>query len=77
MGYAGCIDAILAICVHFHHMSRAMKELKKTGDYKGMTNAERVAARKGVEDLIGLDDYYAIERATVEKAYSGKRRTKN
>jgi methylisocitrate lyase len=75
MGYAGCIDAILAICVHFHHMSRAMKELKKTGDYKGMSNAECVAARHGVETLIGLDDYYEIERATVEKA-RGKQRGK-
>ena len=36
MGYAGCIDAILAICVHYHYMSRAINELKKTGDYKGM-----------------------------------------
>jgi 2-methylisocitrate lyase-like PEP mutase family enzyme len=73
MGYAGCIDAILAICVHYHFMSHAMNELKKTGDYKGMTNAECVAARKGVEDLIGLDGYYAIERATVEKTYASRR----
>jgi len=73
MGYAGCIDATLAICVHFHYMTRAMKELKRTGDYKGMTNAECVAARKGVEDLIGLEDYYAIERATVEKVRRRKR----
>ena len=73
MGYAGCIDAILAICVHFHHLTRAMKELKRTGDYKGMTNAECVAARKGIEDLIGLEESYAIERATVERGTRPKR----
>ena len=73
MGYAGCIDAILAICVHFHHLTRAMKELRRTGDYKGMTNAECVAARKGVEDLIGLEESYAIERATVERGTRPKR----
>jgi methylisocitrate lyase len=72
MGYAGCIDAILAINVHYHYMSRAMQELKKTGDYTGMTEAQCVAARHGVETLIGLDDYYKIERATVEKG-RGKR----
>ena len=75
MGYAGCIDAILAVCVHFHHMSRAMQELRKTGDYTGMTETQCVAARHGVETLIGLDDYYKIERATVEKG-RGKRKDK-
>ena len=74
MGYAGCIDATLAICVHFHHLTRAMKELKRTGDYKGMTNAECIAARKGVEDLIGLEESYAIERATVERGTRPKRK---
>ena len=39
-----------------------------------LAEAQCVAARKNVEDLIGLDDYYEIERATVEKAYGKKRR---
>ena len=68
MGYAGCIDAILAVAVHYHYMTRAMQELKRTGDYTGMTEAQCVTARKGIEDLIGLEEYYKIERATVEKA---------
>lgn len=67
MGYAGCIDAILAVAVHYHFMTRAMQELKRTGDYTGMTEAQCVTARKGIEDLIGLEEYYKIERATVEK----------
>lgn len=72
MGYAGCIDAILAVCVHYHYLTQAMRELKTSGDYRGMSEAQCVAARKGTEDLIGLEDYYAIERATVEH---GKRAT--
>jgi 2-methylisocitrate lyase-like PEP mutase family enzyme len=77
MGYAGCIDAILAIGVQFHFMRKALSEIRKTGDYTGMTPAEFVAARKQVEDLIGLEDYYRVERETVEKLYykkAGKKR---
>jgi methylisocitrate lyase len=68
MGYAGCIDAILAVGVHYHFLLEAFVELKQTGDYGGLTKEAFVAARKGVEDLIGLEEYYRIERATVEKS---------
>ena len=74
MGYAAVIDATLAICVNFHFTQKMLAELKRTGDYSGMTEQDFVAARKGVEDLIGLEDYYRIERATVEKA--GRAKTK-
>jgi methylisocitrate lyase len=67
MGYAGCIDAILAIGVQFHYMREALVELKKTGDYTGISEAAFITVRKQVEDLIGLEDYYRIERETVEK----------
>jgi methylisocitrate lyase len=67
MGYAGCIDAILAVGVHHHFLREALAELKQTGDYTGMSEAQFVAVRKQVEDLIGLEDYYRIERATVER----------
>jgi len=40
-----------------------------------MTEDEFIVARKQVEDLIGLEDYYAIERATVERA-TATRKTK-
>ncbi len=74
MGYAGCIDAILAVGVQFHFMRKALQELKKTGDYTGMTQDEWITARKDIETLIGLEDYYRIERETVEKTYYSKRR---
>jgi methylisocitrate lyase len=69
MGYAGCIDAIFAVGIHFHFVKKALQELKRSGDYTGMTEEEWVTARKAVEDIIGLEDYYRIEQATVEKMY--------
>jgi 2-methylisocitrate lyase-like PEP mutase family enzyme len=69
MGYAGCIDAILAIGVQFHFMRKALLELKKTGDYTGMSQDEWITTRKDIETLIGLEDAYRIERETVEKMY--------
>lgn len=67
MGYGMCIDAIWAVGIHFHFMKKALEELKATGDYTGMTPQDFVVARQGVEDMIGLEEYYAIERDTVEK----------
>jgi 2-methylisocitrate lyase-like PEP mutase family enzyme len=75
MGYAGCIDAILAVGVQFFFMRQALQEIKATGDYTGMSVAEWVTTRKQIEDLIGLEDYYRIERATVEKVHGSRRRT--
>src|SRR6185369_380252 len=66
MGYVGCIEAQVVLCTEFHFLKKALTELRKTGDYTGMTNAEYVAARQAVEDLIGLDEYYEIEAKTVE-----------
>jgi 2-methylisocitrate lyase-like PEP mutase family enzyme len=74
MGYAGCIDAILSVGVQFHFMRKALLEIKKTGDYSGMTQEEWVTARHDVETLIGLEEHYRIERETVEKAYYGKKK---
>ncbi len=55
-------------------MRQALLELKKTGDYTGITQKDYVIARKGVEDLIGLENYYKIERDTVEKMVRKKKR---
>ena len=73
MGYAACIDAILSLTVSFHFMKKALREVKKTGDYAGMTHEEFVAARQEIEDLIGLEDFYEIEEQTVEKKKWGRR----
>jgi 2-methylisocitrate lyase-like PEP mutase family enzyme len=72
MGYAGSIDAILSVGVQYHFMRKALLELKKTGDYTGISQKDYITARKGVEDLIGLEDYYRIERETVEKTEGKK-----
>jgi methylisocitrate lyase len=67
MGYVGCIEAQVVLCTAFHFLKKALKELRETGNYQGMTNADYVAARQEVEDIISLNEYYEIEEKTVEK----------
>jgi len=69
MGYAAVIDATFSVCINFHFMRRALAEYARSGDYTGMSEAQFVTARKAVEDIIGLEDSYRIEAATVEKLY--------
>ena len=47
MGYAIVIDAVLAISINFHFTRMVLQELKRSGDYGGLTQAEWVAARQG------------------------------
>jgi hypothetical protein len=48
-------------------MKGAMADIVGTGSYTGLDDAAFVALRKEIEDLIGLDAYYRIEAATVER----------
>jgi methylisocitrate lyase len=73
MGYRIAIDAILTVGLGFHFLRKALLEIRKTGDYTGMTHEEFVRARQDLEDTIGLEEYYAIEEKTVEKKKWGKR----
>jgi methylisocitrate lyase len=73
MGYAGCIDATFAVCIQHHFMRKAFAELKRTGDYTGISEDDFRVARKQVEDIIGLEESYRIERETVEKIYGKKK----
>lgn len=73
MGYKACIDAQLWLTVSFHHAKKALEEIHATGSYTGMTDAENISARQGIEDAIGLEDYYLIEEETVEEKKWGKR----
>lgn len=66
MGYRGCIDAQIMLAVAVHHAEKALAEIIATGGYSGLGDAEFVAVRKKIEDLIGLDAYYRIEAETVE-----------
>ena len=43
-----------------------LKELRASGDYTGLNQDEAIRARKDIEDLIHLEEYYEIERQTVE-----------
>ena len=67
MGYVACIEAQVVLCTAFHFLKRALTELRATGSYSGIGEPQFVAARQEIEDLIGLDEHYAIEAQTVEK----------
>lgn len=73
MGYAMCIDAQLYLLVSFHYARKAMEEMKATGAYTGMTEEDNRTARQAIEDMIGLEEFYAIEEDTVEDTEWGER----
>ena len=66
MGYVGCIEAQVVLCTAFHFLKQALTELRETGSYTGLTEAQFVASRQQVEDVINLSEYYEIEAQTVE-----------
>jgi len=73
MGYKACIGAIAFLLVSFHFAKKTLSEVKKTGDYTGMTHEECVDARQQIEDLIGLEEFYEVEEARVEMKKWGMR----
>jgi 2-methylisocitrate lyase-like PEP mutase family enzyme len=66
MGYVACIEAQVVLLPAFIAQQKMLKELRATGGFTQLTEAEMVRARKDVEDLIRLEEYYAIEAETVE-----------
>jgi 2-methylisocitrate lyase-like PEP mutase family enzyme len=66
MGWVAIIDAQVMMLPAFVAQQRMLAELRATGTYTGMTNDEAVRARKAIEDVIGLEEHYEIERQTVE-----------
>jgi methylisocitrate lyase len=70
MGYVACIEAQVVLCSAFHFIKKMLSELRDTGDYTELSQAEFVVARQDVEDIIGLTEYYEIESNTVEKKTS-------
>ena len=66
MGYVAIIDAQVMMLCGFVAQQKMLKELRSTGSYTGLSNEENVRARKDIEDLIGLEEFYEIERQTVE-----------
>ena len=72
MGYKAAIDALTYLLASFHFTKLAYAEIKRTGGYTGLSHAQCVAARKEIETLVGLEDFYEIEEQTVEKKKPGK-----
>jgi 2-methylisocitrate lyase-like PEP mutase family enzyme len=73
MGYKIGLDAQLLLMLAFHHWGLALRQMAEQGEYAGLSWEECVQRRQDIEDLIGLEEYYAIEEATVEARKWGKR----
>jgi methylisocitrate lyase len=73
MGYKAAIDALTYLLASFHFAKRAYQEIKRTGDYTGLSREQCVAARHEIETLVGLEQFYEVEEQTVEKKKWGKR----
>ncbi len=67
MGYAAIIEAQLMLLPAFEAQRQALEELRSTGTYTGLTTEDTVRIRKAIEDTIGLEEHYEIERQTVER----------
>jgi 2-methylisocitrate lyase-like PEP mutase family enzyme len=66
MGYVAIIDAQVMMLPAFAAQQRMLKELRSTGIFTGLTEEEAIRARQDIENLIHLEEYYEIERQTVE-----------
>jgi 2-methylisocitrate lyase-like PEP mutase family enzyme len=67
MGYVACIDAQVVLLPAFLAIKNMLAELRATGAYTGVSDAEALRARKDIEDVIQLEEYYSIEEETVER----------
>ncbi len=65
LGYKVLYDAITVTLIKFKAVRDILIHLKSTGR-TGLDQTEMIALRKAVEDTIGLEEYYRIERDTVE-----------
>jgi len=67
IGWKLLVEAITAPLVAFQALKRAYGQLARDGRM-ALDQADMQAVRKEIEDLIGLEEYYAIEAETVEPA---------
>jgi len=67
IGWKLLVEAITAPLVAFQALKRAYGQLARDGRM-ALDQADMQAVRKEIEDLIGLEEYYAIEAETVERA---------
>ena len=70
MGYAVALDPQITLLTAFHAVKPMLEELRRDGVFSGIPEETFIHLRKAVEDLTRLEEYYAIEEATVFKSSS-------
>jgi 2-methylisocitrate lyase-like PEP mutase family enzyme len=73
LGYKAAIDALTYLLTSYHFAKLAYQEIRRTGGYTGLTQEQCITARKEIETLVGLDEFYEIEEQTVEEKKWAKR----
>lgn len=68
LGYKVLYDAITVTLVKYQAVREILTRLKATGR-TGLDQADMIPLRKAIEDTLGLEEYYRIERDTVEHAH--------
>ena len=66
MGYKLATDAVSTVLASYRAVHDALTSLKQTGS-TNLGAEQAVAARKAIEDTIGLEEYYRVEEETVER----------
>jgi 2-methylisocitrate lyase-like PEP mutase family enzyme len=66
MGYVAIIESQLMMLVSVEAQQKALKEIRTTGNHTSLSHEDDVRIRQEIEDRIGLEEYYEIERQTVE-----------
>ena len=65
-GWKIASDAISTINVTSRALREVLTTMRETGG-NGLDQQEMIGVRKALEDTIGLEEYYALERETVER----------
>jgi methylisocitrate lyase len=67
MGYKMVVEAMAALLLSYKVARDAYKSLRDDGR-PGLALDEAITIRKEIEDLVGMEAYYQVEEATVERA---------
>ncbi|HKQ01480.1 MAG TPA: isocitrate lyase/PEP mutase family protein [Actinomycetes bacterium] len=71
MGYKMVVEAMAALLLSYKVARDAYRSLRDVGS-PVLPQGEAIEIRKEIEDLIGMDEFYRIEEATVERPLAGE-----
>lgn len=67
MGYAIALDPHICMLTAFEAVQNMLTDLRSSGSFTALTEEACIRVRKQIEDMIDLEEFYEIEKATVMK----------